>query len=375
MLRRLSPGLIFALACAAAFAACSSSYNNSTPSYGGVTGIGPNFVTNTLYVSNTTQNVIELFTPSPAPSATPQYIIGGSNTVLNGPLYLAFDSSKRLYVTNYNAGTQAASVNIYAEYATGNVIPLAAIAGSGSLLEQPHGIALESDGTVVVANTATSGSFTSDILIYTPFTATSSPIFEFLIAGGLTQLNSPNGVAVDSNKNIYVANRGNGTVTAYPLPTASPTPSGTPTPTPAPTPTPTLNPSASPSPTPTPFSSNEAPIVTLGGAATGLIAPTGIALSSTNVIYVTDPDNGNPSIRIFAAGSNGNVAPTSVIAGPLTQLSNPVDIKLDAAGNMYVTDTGANKLLIFAPAASGNVAPSVSITLPSGSVAGLALSP
>ncbi|HEV2261734.1 MAG TPA: NHL repeat-containing protein [Candidatus Rubrimentiphilum sp.] len=373
MLRRLYPGLIFGLACAAVFAACSSSYNNGTPYSGGVPGIGPNFVTNTLYVSNTTQNIIELFTPSPAPSATPQYVIGGGNTVLDGPLYLAFDSSKRLYVTNYNAGTQAASVNIYAQFATGNVLPLAAIGGGGSLLAQPHGIALESDGTVVVANTATNGSFSSDILIYTPFTATNSPLFEFLIGGTQTQLNNPNGVAIDSNKNIYVTNRGNGTVTAYPLPTASPTPSGTPTPTP--TATPTANPSASPSPTPTPFSNNEAPIVNIGGPATGLIAPTGIALSSTNVIYVADPDNGNPSIRIFAAGSNGNVAPTRVIAGPATLLSNPVDVKLDSAGNIYVTDAGANKLLIFAPNASGNVAPNVAVTLPSGSVAGLALSP
>ena len=116
-------------------------------------------------------------------------------------------------------------------------------------------------------------------------------------------------------------------------------------------------------------------MVTISGALTGLVAPTGITLDANNVIYVTDPDNGAPSVRIFAAGANGNVAPVRVISGALTQLSNPLDVKVDAAGNIYVTDFGANKLLIFAPGANGNVAPAVAITLPIGSVTGLALSP
>jgi hypothetical protein len=368
MLRRSFPGLIFALACAAAFAACSSS-DSTTPSSGGVPGLGPNFVTNTIYVTNTTQNVVELYTPSPAAAATPQYAIGGSNTQLNGPQYAAFDSSTRLYVSNYNPGTQASAINIYAQFATGNVLPFSVVSGAGTLLDQPHGIALLSDGTLVVANTSATGTFTSAILVFTPLTTVSSATLSVIIAGSLTQLNSPNGVASDTTKRIFVTNRGSGTVTAYVIPTPTPVPSA------SPTATPTTNPSASPSPTPVPFNNNIAPSVLIAGAATGLIAPTGITLDSNNVIYVTDPDNGNPSVRIFAAGSNGNVAPTRVIAGSLTQLSNPLDVKLDSSGNIYVTDSGANKLLIFSPTANGNVAPLVAITLPVGSVTGLALSP
>ena len=370
MLRRSFPGLIFALACAAAFAACSSSAGyNTVPSSGGVPGLGPNFVLNTLYVTNTTQNVVELYTPSPAAAATPQYAIGGSNTQLNGPQYAAFDSSKRLYVTNYNPGTQAAAINIYAQFATGNVLPFSVLGGFGTLLDQPHGIALVSDGTLVVANTSPTGAFSNAILVFTPLTSVSAPFLSVVIAGGLTQLNSPNGVAIDSNKRIFVTNRGSGTVTAYVIPTPTPAPSA------SPTAAPTTNPSASPSPTPVPFNNNIAPSIVIAGAATGLIAPTGITLDANNVIYVTDPDNGNPSVRIFAAGANGNVAPTRVIAGALTQLSNPLDVKLDAAGNIYVTDSGANKLLIFSSSANGNVAPTVAITLPIGSVTGFALSP
>jgi hypothetical protein len=374
MLRRSFPGLIFALACAAAFAACSSS-GTTIPSSGGVQGLGPNFATNTLYVTNTTQNVVELYTPGPVAAATPQYAIGGSNTQLNGPQYDAFDSTKRLYVTNYNPGTQVGALNIYQTYATGNVLPLATVSGPGTLIDQPHGVTILSDGTVVVANTSPNGSFPNAVLVFTPLNASGIPVLSVVIAGALTQLNAPTGVSSDSTKQIFVANRGSGTITAYVVPTPSPGPSISPTPTPTPTPTP--NPSTSPSPTPTPaaFNSNIAPTVVIGGALTGLIAPTGITLDANNVIYVADPDNGVPSIRVFAAGANGNVAPIRVISGALTQLSNPLDVKVDAAGNIYVTDSGVNKLLIFGPGANGNVAPTVAIALPIGSVTGLSLSP
>jgi hypothetical protein len=373
MLRRSFPGLIFALACAASFAACSggNGSSGSVPSSGGVPGIGPNFVTNTLYVTNTTQNVLELYTPSPAATATPQYAIGGSNTQLNGPQYDAFDSTKVLYVTNYNPGTQIGALNIYQTFATGNVLPLATVSGSGTLIDQPHGVTLLSNGTVVIANTSPSGSFPNAVLVFSPLSSGSAPALSVVIAGSLTQLSAPAGVSSDSNKQVFVANRGSGTITAYVVPTPTPLPSTTPSP------TPTLAPSASPtaSPTPVPFNSNVAPTIVIGGALTGLIAPTGITLDANNVIYVADPDNGVPSVRIFAAGANGNVAPVRVISGALTQLSNPLDVKVDASGNIYVTDSGANKLLIFAPGANGNVAPAVAISLPIGSVTGLTLSP
>ena len=117
----------------------------------------------------------------------------------------------------------------------------------------------------------------------------------------------------------------------------------------------------------------------IAGANTGLVSPTGIALDSSNRIYVVDPDNGNASVRIFAANATGNVAPIAVISGSATQLVNPLDVKVDGAGTIYVSDSGArgvssSKLLIFGAGARGNTSPSVSIALPF-SVTGLALSP
>jgi hypothetical protein len=377
MLRRLTLGF-FALACAAAIAACSSSDTNP-PTSGGVTGTGPNFKTNTIYVSDTTANDILIYTPSPSPSATPQFSIGGGNTSLNNPRYLAFTSKKNLYTTNYNSGTQAGSVNVYQTYATGNVLPHATLPFAGGV--QPHGIAMfPKDTSYAVAITAPTQFFTSAVEIIT----VSGNATQFNIAGSNTGLNAPNGVAVDSNSNVYVANTGNASVTVYSLPSPTPTPS--PTATPAPTHTPSGSPS--PTPTPTPISNNLAPITTITSAS--FVTPYGLGLDSNGNLYVTDVGNGSgqaPKILVFNgpfAGGLQNLAPAATITS--SQLVFPTDVKVDSAGNIYVIDAGVgpnsgsgntSKLLIFPPNPSGTVneAPSVSIVLPQGSATGLALSP
>src|SRR5579864_2481478 len=136
MLRRLTVGL-FMLACAAFSVACST--GNTTPSSGGQPGVGPNFVKNTIYVTNTTQQLIEIFTPSPGPSATPQFVIGGSNTTISGPQYLAFNGRKQLFVTNFNPAISVASVLVFQTYATGNVLPFGSVPLGTSM--HPRGIA------------------------------------------------------------------------------------------------------------------------------------------------------------------------------------------------------------------------------------------
>jgi len=371
MLRRLTLGL-FALACAAIIVACSSG-NTSVPSSGGVPGNGPNFVPNTIYVSNTTQNAIELYTPSPGPSATPQYAIGGSNTGLNGPSYLAFDTSKRLYVTNYGAASKQGIIQIYQTYATGNVLPFGSVGVTPGA--QPHGIAMIPSNGFAVAYTQPGAFFSSYVIVYAPFSsATTFPVNT--IAGGNTLLNNPIGVAVDANKNIYVANSGGPYITVYPLPTPSPTPTGSPSPTPTPTATPTG--SASPSPTPTPASNNIPPSAQI--TCVCFRQPTGLALDAAGNLFVTDAANAAVykfSAASFAPGGVLALAPSQTITS--SSLANPVDVKVDSAGMIYVVDTGSapNKsmLLIFSPSAGLNATPATAIALPAGTATGLALSP
>lgn len=379
MLRRLPLGL-FALACAAAVAACSS--GNTVPSSGGVPGKGPNFATNTLYVSDTTINAIDIYTPAPGPSATPQYQIGGGNTSMNGPAYLAFDSSKNLFVTNYNASSNASTVTVYKEYATGNVLPFGLIGVTAGA--QAHGISmLPKDAGFVIAFTAPGSFFQSGLSVYGKFTA-GTALPTNLIAGSSTGLSNPIGVAVDSNSNIYAANSGGANVTVYTIPSPTPTPSGSPSPSPSPTATPTAVPSgqptATPSPTPTPFSENIPPTATI--ACSCFKQPTGVAVDASNDLFVTDP--GVPAVYVFTAsqiapGGSLSLAPSQSIAGNATMLVDPTDVKIDGSGNIYVLDAGSgpgtSKVLIFAPGATGNVAPTSAVSVPTGTATGLALSP
>ncbi|HEY8297090.1 MAG TPA: NHL repeat-containing protein [Candidatus Baltobacteraceae bacterium] len=368
MLRRLT--LIFlSLVCTVAVAACSSSDTKSLSS-GGIPGIGPNFASNSIYAASSSNNAVYIYAPNPQPSATPVNLIGGANTGLSGPQYVAFDAAKHLFVTNYNPapqpGTNGASIQIYQTYAMGDVIPFGTVSGAGTSLTQPRGIAVDQKtGTFYVANVDPSAASPNELLVFA-----SGGFAPTVISGNLTQLNSPTGVALDASNNLYVANRGGGSVTVYPAPTPVPAPSGSPSP--APTATPTANPSASPAPTPTPVPGlNIAPTQTI----TGLGAPTGIAVDANKNVYVADPDNGTPAIYVFAPGAASAAAATRKIVGASTQLKFPTDIKVDSNGTLYVADSGADAILIFAPNANGNVAPTVTLPFKAGTPIGLSLSP
>jgi hypothetical protein len=83
-------------------------------------------------------------------------------------------------------------------------------------------------------------------------------------------------------------------------------------------------------------------------------------------IYVADA--GSNAIDVFAAGSSGNVAPTRVVSGSNTGLSEPGDVKVDAAGDVFAVNFTGDSIVEFAPQASGNVAPTCTL---SGSNTGL----
>ena len=124
------------------------------------------------------------------------------------------------------------------------------------------------------------------------------------ISGSNTGLRNPYGIAVDSS-GIYVADENAESVFVY-----SPLGSST-------------------------GLLNEAPIsgtisTTL---TTGLAGPVGMALDTVGNIYVAGNDfNGVPGVFVYAAGSNANAAPIATISGLSTGLVAPAGIALDSSG-------------------------------------------
>jgi sugar lactone lactonase YvrE len=149
-----------------------------------------------------------------------------------------------------------------------------------------------------------------------------------------TGMTNPAGVVVDGSGNIYVSDT-TGSIFIYPGATYQ---------------VPGTYATATPS-------------KTINGPATGLSTVTGIALDSTNNIWVAN--SGNNSITEYIAGTTGgttNLAPATTITGAATTLNNPNGIWIDSAGNIWVTNTTANTIAVFNSTASGNSAPTCVIS-------------
>ena len=80
-----------------------------------------------LYVANPSGESIVAFAKGASGNATPVRTISGSNTGLERPFAIAFDSNGRLLVADENAG-----VLVFASGANGNVAPVATITGISS---------------------------------------------------------------------------------------------------------------------------------------------------------------------------------------------------------------------------------------------------
>ncbi len=142
--------------------------------------------------------------------AVPLATISGVDTGLNGPIGIAIGSNGTIYVLNNGSS----SVTEYAARSNGDAKPIATIRGSATGLNSPLGIAVDSKGKIYIANW---GSFPLRNSSVTEYAAKSKgnarPVVT--IKGRDTGLHSPNGIAVDSNGKIYVANGNNNTVTEY----------------------------------------------------------------------------------------------------------------------------------------------------------------
>ena len=188
----------------------------------------------------------------------------------------------------------------------GYVATIGRLGSANGRLNTPQGVAVDSSGNLYVADTRNHR-----------IQKFSSSGGTFLAAwGGLGsgdgQFNTPTGIAVDSSGNVYVADRGNHRIQK--------------------------------------FSSSGAYLTQWGGNGAGngqFVNPTGVATDSNGNVYVTD--SGNRRVQFFSStggyftqwGSQGTGA---------GRFSNPTGIAVDSSGNVYVVDTGLRRVQKF----SGN---------------------
>jgi sugar lactone lactonase YvrE len=252
----------------------------------------------------------------------PASSVSGDDTGLSQPKGVALDSSGNIYVTNIVNN----SITVYPAGSTGNASPSATISGLSTGLVNPAGIVIDSTGRIYVTNSNNS------VTVYAAG-STGNVAPAATITGLSTGLVTPIGITLDSASNIYVASSGNNSIVVFAAGSTG----------------------------------NATPTAVISGLSTGLATPSGIALDGSGDIYVTNAVSApSASVLEFAAGSTGNVAPTSSISGSNTGLSVPFGIALDAADNIYVANSGVsgilgNSITVYAADSNGNVTPAAKI--------------
>jgi hypothetical protein len=122
---------------------------------------------------------------------------------------------------------------------------------------------------------------------------------------------------------------------------------------------------------------NASPIATIAGPHTDLHGVQSIAVDSIDSIYVGAIEPGPTGVRIFAAGSIGDVKPRAIIGGHNTAIGdlgieNPTGVALDSKGQLLVANASGlvsgSGVLFFPPGSDGDVRPSAAIN---GAVTGI----
>jgi uncharacterized protein (TIGR03437 family) len=222
----------------------------------------------------------------------------------------------------------------------------------------PEGIAVDTSGSspiLYVADTynnrvlawknASSATLTNlqtpDLIIGQPNSRSTLPG----VNGGLT---IPTGLLVDSKGNLYIADSGNDRVVRYPAPFAGGS-----------------------STTPDVVLGQLSPFTATaqnGPSATSLSLPTNLpaalAMDSSGNLYVTDIGNHRVLRYPVASLTSGTYGPAAdivigqvdfvTIVSPTSQLDRnhfyvPAGLAFDSAGNLFVSDFGANRLMVFSP--------------------------
>jgi sugar lactone lactonase YvrE len=155
------------------------------------------FVVNSAIDGSGFYEILE-FGPNPVGNQAPINRIGGSAALLNTPQYDVVDGNGNLYVTNIGSN----AINIYGPGSSGNVAPIVSYGGN---CQAPDGIALDSANHIYL-----SCDQFYEIREYTALSGTSIPtqIRSLGVNASQPQLYNPSGIAINSLGTLFVANTG-----------------------------------------------------------------------------------------------------------------------------------------------------------------------
>lgn len=217
--------------------------------------------------------------------------IQGNKTMLSGADQAAVDTAGTIYVANESTDgfPTPPGITEYAAGATGNVAPIAQITGPHTFVNAligPTGVVLDSQNNIY----AVDNNLDQRVVVFKAGSRGDvAPIQN--IFGGNTRLFNPISIAVDSSRRIYVTN----TETTFPQPFVV-----------------IYRPGAT---------GNVAPVATITSSV--FVIPIGVAIGRTGKIYVSDSNRARTAgvVYVFAPGANGIVNPIAQISGPATGLN------------------------------------------------------
>ena len=277
--------------------------------------------------------------------------IDGGATGLSGPASIALDPRGNIYLLNSEGKPSPfGTITVYAPGSNGNVDPIATIGGPNTGLKSSKAIAVDSAGRIYAASLQSTFGCDANITVFHALSdGNVNPVAT--ICGDDTHVANPYGVAVDSSRNIYTTSLGGGgSVNSAAILVFAPGSNG-----------------------------DSPPLRTIAGPNTGLTSPVAIALDSHENVYVTQNDErgsngGVGTIRVFAAGAEGDVKPLYTINGPtprhvphMIPIVRLGAIAVDPAGNIYVMAASSDPaseegILVYPPHASGNAQPIATIS-------------
>jgi hypothetical protein len=274
------------------------------------------------------------------------------STFYGGPKGVTVDGATNIYVADTYNDTIRQVSPVGTDWVVTTLAGNAGLLGfadgtnSAAFFDNPYGVAVDKAGNIYVtdspAQTIRKIVFSGTNRVVTTFAGVATQFGSDDGTGSAARFQTPEGAAVDSAGNLYVADFGNNTIRKI-------TPAGV--------------------------------VTTLAGQATGLggadgarsaaqfYIPHGVALDSATNLYVADTQNHTirkitpAGVVTTVAGSAGNHGNMDGVGLGAAQFNSPIGLSVDRTGNLYVGDT-ANQTIrkVTASAAVTTLAGQVGVT-------------